>query len=123
MLPPLYVLLSSLPVFGLAWKTARAVFLLRFALAVLAAWGLAHRRRFWNLPCVLLIAGGLLGALPLLARIAPPGLPRERALMGLALATAWALGLIGVYRMPSRRGRWIALALLLGGASDGARPR
>jgi len=111
---PLYVLLSSLPVFGLAWKTARAVFLLSFALAVLAAWGLEHRRRFWNLTCVLLIAGGLIGAIPLLARIAPPGIPRERALMGLALATAWALGLIGVYRMPSRRGRWIALALLLG---------
>ncbi len=111
---PLYQLLSFLPIFDLAWKTARAIFLLSFTLAVLAAWGLEHRRRFWNPISVLLIAGGFIGAVLWIFQIVPPGIPRERALLGLALAAGWMLGLMGAYRVPSSWGRWISLTLLLG---------
>lgn len=112
---PLYEALSFLPVFDLAWKTARAVFLLSFAMSALAAWGLEQGRRFgWNPLGVLFIAVGMVGSIPVVLRVVPEGLPRERALMGLALAGMWTLGWLGGLRASKRWGRWIPIAFLLG---------
>ncbi|HXF69241.1 MAG TPA: YfhO family protein [Thermoflexus sp.] len=111
---PLYQAFSLLSIFDLAWKTARAVFLLSFALAVLAAWGLEHGRRRWNPWVAFVLLAGIGGVILLVLRVVPAGLPRERAVFGLGLASIWTLGLLGALRVSSRWGRWIPLALLLG---------
>ncbi len=112
---PLYQLLSFLPVFDWAWKTARAVFLLSFALAALAAWGLEQQWRWgWDTRGAWMILGGMAGAVPLALSIVPMGAPRERAAFGLSLAGLWTLGLLGALRISTRWSRWIPLALLFG---------
>lgn len=112
---PLYQALSFLTVFDLAWKTARAVFLLSFAMAALAAWGLERGRRSgWNPQGILLIAAVMAGSIPVVLRIVPDGPHKERALLGMALAGIWTLGWLMGPRASKRWGRWIPLALLFG---------
>lgn len=112
---PLYRLLATLPVFDLAWKTARAVFLLSFALAALAAWGLERARRSgWDPRAAILILGGLIGVVPFVLSIVPAGAPRERAAFGLVVAAIATLGWLGGLRASPRWGRWMPILMLLG---------
>lgn len=112
---PLYRALAILPVFDLAWKTARAIFLFSFTLAALAAWGIEQRRwAGWDRRGVVLTAAGITGSIPIAFALVPAGPPRERALFGLALAAVVALGSLISLRAPHREARWIPMALLVG---------
>ncbi|MCS7349952.1 MAG: YfhO family protein [Anaerolineae bacterium] len=112
---PFYQALALLPIFDLAWKTARAVFLFSFALAALAAWGMEQSRRSgWNPLGIFLIVAGFIVSIPATLAIVPAGVPRERAFFGLSLAGAGLLGGWASLQVPYRIGRWMILAILLG---------
>ncbi len=100
---PLYPAVARLPLFTDLWKTARAIYLTAFALAVLGALGLEtlledrHRRLVtaWGL----FLAVGAIGvgvAAPRLLAGVPSGSPHQRALTNLRLVALLALGLAGL---------------------------
>jgi len=99
----------------MAWKTARAVFLLSFALAAMAAWGFEQGRRFGSdRRALLLVAVGLIASTSLALPLVPAGAPRARAAFGMALAGIGALGGVASLRIPRRGASWVPLALLMG---------
>jgi hypothetical protein len=100
---PLYRLVARWPLFSDLWKTARAIFVMAFALAVLGALGLQalleDRKAGWVKGwCLCLIVGGLgVGAAaPWLLHDIPDGLPYQRAVANLRLVAVLALGLAGL---------------------------
>ncbi len=115
----LYPHLAPWPLFAESWKTARAIFVLSLALAILAAQGiesLRHRHR-WR---VFLWAGGLVIAglflwlrAPALVSAVPDGSPRLNALVGLRFAALLAWGTAGLGWMASTSPRWGQAGLLL----------
>jgi hypothetical protein len=133
----LYPLVARLPLFAESWKTARAVFLLSFVLAIAAALGV-ERLRYGPRRGILLWAAGLVAVGGLLwlnapawvARV-PTGVYQGRALAGLRFAAllAWGTALLGW--VASSRPQWnragLALLLLaelvaLGALADVERP-
>ncbi|MGB9890631.1 MAG: YfhO family protein, partial [Anaerolineae bacterium] len=116
---PLYPAVARLPLFAESWKTARAIFLVSFALAVLAALGMEHLsqrpRRFLALWIAGLALAGILlwfGA-PRWASVAPDGPPRLRALTGLRFA-ALLTGISAPLSWAASRGfRWGRAGLIL----------
>ncbi len=116
---PVYPLISRLPFFDIAWKTARAIFIVSFALAILAAQGMEYLlsgRRRLALPWAvgLLLGGLLLGwQAPGWVSSVPAGLPRLRALTGLRFAAILA-GATALLGWAASRGRlWGRAGLLL----------
>ncbi|MCS7178775.1 MAG: YfhO family protein [Anaerolineae bacterium] len=115
---PIYPLVNRLPLIEGSLKTARSIFLLSFALAILAAQGvecLGRRWRgtpFWALG--LLLGGLLLGwQAPAWVSAVPEGLPRLRALTGLRFAALLA-GTTAFLGWAANRGhRWGRAGLLL----------
>jgi hypothetical protein len=96
---PLYPAVADLPFFSDLWKTARAIYLTAFVLAVLGALGLEamvegeRERRVRGWSCLLAIAGiGLAVAAPRLLSDFPAGQPYQRALANLRLVAVLALG-------------------------------
>ncbi|MBC7228003.1 MAG: YfhO family protein [Thermoflexales bacterium] len=94
---PLYPMVAHLPLFAESWKTGRAIFLVSFALAVLAALGMEQLSRGprWLLVCWV-IGLVLVGALiwvqaPQWASVAPNTPSRARALTGLRFAALLAV--------------------------------
>jgi hypothetical protein len=96
---PLYPAVADLPFFTDLWKTARAIYLTSFALAVLGALGMQtlvddqdpRRVSVWG--WLLTGAGFALAILaPYLIRDIPEGQPYQRALTNLRLVGALALG-------------------------------
>jgi hypothetical protein len=114
---PLYPLVARLPFFTDLWKTARAIYLFAFALAVLGALGLQTllEKRRGRLINVWLgaLAGfgiGLAVAAPWLVSGAPDGRPYQKALSNLHLVSLLALALAGLAW--SWR-RWAAVGIVL----------
>jgi len=118
---PLYPALARLPLFADSWKTARAIFVLSFALAIGAALGVEALSRAQRR--TLLMCGGALLVWSLLlwvgtpawtARV-PAGLPRARALTGLRAAAllAGVVAVLSQLRWPRWRGAGLAALLLL----------
>lgn len=116
---PIYPRIDRLPLLAQAWKTARAIFVLSFALAVAAARGIEHLR--WGrspVPFIWLIALGT-GAValwllaPSWVSIVPSGAPRLRALTGLRFASLLAIATAVLGWAASRRRPWACAGLLL----------
>lgn len=116
---PIYPLIYHIPIFGYTGKTARAIFIVSFALAILAAQGmesLQSGRRRLALPwAVGLLLGGILlwWQAPIWVSTVPEGIHRLRALTGLRFAAmlAGATALLGW--AASRGLRWGRAGLLL----------
>ncbi len=118
---PLYPALARLPLFSETWKTARAIYLVSFALAIAGAMGVEQLRRsrprtliLWALA---LSMGGLVlwGIAPRWAAEAPEGPARARAVTGLRFAAflAWGTALSGWAISQGRTWLRPALPLLL----------
>jgi hypothetical protein len=116
---PVYPLLVRFPFFSESWKTARAIYLVSFALAILAASGMdwmtrGSRRAVWLWVTGLALIGLLLwlGA-PRWAQAAPDVHPRLRALTGLRFAALLA-GASALLGWAAARGRlWGRAGLVL----------
>lgn len=116
---PLYPVLARLPLFADSWKTARAIFVLSFALAVGAALGVealgrARRRTLLVWGGALLVVGVLLwlGAPAWTARI-PGDAQRLRALTGLRAVVLIAVAVAALSQLRRRRWQGVGLAALL----------
>ncbi len=100
---PLYPLVADWPLFAESWKTARAVFIAAFSLALLAGLGgdvlacdaARWRTRGWT---AALVGGGIVLwiAAPVLVAGFPAGQPAEMARLSLRLSALLALGLAGL---------------------------
>jgi hypothetical protein len=118
---PLYPVVARWPFFTHLWKTARAIYLLALALAVLGALGLQTllqsrgkgHVRAW---CVVLVLGAVgvgMGAPQLLSHV-PDGTPYQRALDNLRLVAVLALGVAALAWSWRRwRSRWALSGILL----------
>lgn len=116
---PIYPLLSRLPLVESSLKTARAIFIVSLALAMMAAQGVEYlqsgRRRLAFLWAAGLLLGGLVlwWQAPAWVSAVPAGLPRLRALTGLRFAALLA-GASALLGWAAARGRlWGRAGLLL----------
>jgi hypothetical protein len=118
---PLYPAVAPLPFFKDLWKTARAIYLLAFAVAVLGGMGLQalverRERRTIALWSGALLAGGTLLALggSYLLEGVPAGRPHQRAVANLRLVGGLAVSLAGLAWAWGRwRQRWSLAGILL----------
>lgn len=118
---PLYPHLAHLPLFAESWKTARAIFLVSFALAIAAGLGVERLRsglrgtaRLWV--CGLALSAGLVWYLaPRWVMGVPEGPSRIHALVGLrsAASVVWGTTLLGWGAAAGRRWAYAGLPLLL----------
>lgn len=118
---PLFATVSGLPFFADLWKTARAIYLLALAVAVLGALGLhtllegryERRERIWRWA---LVIGGItlwIGTPYLLGQV-PDGQPFQRAVSNLRLAATLAVCLAGLAWAWRRwRHRWTIAGIVL----------
>jgi hypothetical protein len=116
---PVYPLMARTPFFAVAWKTARAIFIVSLALAMMAAQGVEYLQSGRRRLALLWAAGLLLGGLvlwwqaPAWVSAVPAGLPRLRALTGLRFAALMA-GASALLGWAAARGRlWGRAGLLL----------
>jgi hypothetical protein len=118
---PLYPAVARLPLFTDLWKTARAIYLLAFALAILGALGLQtiidrlRDRQVTVWAWVLLLGGVALGlTAPHLLNDLPQGQPYQRALANLRLVAGLALAIAALIWSYRRWGlRWAPAAVVL----------
>jgi hypothetical protein len=118
---PFYPAVAGLPFFTDLWKTARAIYLTSFALAVLGALGVQavidglHQKQV-SLWVWLLVAGGVILAIaaPYFLGGVPEGQPTQRALDNLRLVAVLALGVAFLVWCWRRwRMRWALAGILL----------
>ncbi len=118
---PVYPLMIRLPFFAVAWKTSRAIFLLSFVLAILAAQGVEFLKSGRGRLALLWTAGLLLSGIllwwqaPIWVSVVPEGVHRFRALIGLRFAAllTGASALLGWAASRSRPWGRAGLLLLL----------
>lgn len=116
---PLYPHLAHFPLFAESWKTARAIFIVAFVMAMMAAQGAEYLQRGRRKMALLWSAGLLLGGLllawwaPKWASIVPAGIYRSRALAGLRIAALLAIITALLGWLISRNIRWGRAGLIL----------
>jgi hypothetical protein len=118
---PVYPLVSRLPLIESSLKTARAIFIISLALAMMAAQGVEYLQSGRRRPALLWAVGLLLGGIllwwraPAWVSAVPEGAPRLRALTGLRFAAllAGASALLGWGAARSRLWGRAGLLLLL----------
>jgi hypothetical protein len=118
---PIFPAVAEWPFFDALWKTARAIFLMAFALAVLGALGVQtlmdrqHSRWVTLWGWFLVIGGiGLAVAAPRLLTSIPAGQPYQRALANLRLVAGLTLGVAALtWYWQRRRQSWALAGLVL----------